>query len=79
MKAIKVSKCKGCKKDIIWAETSDSGKKIPLDPRPAVYWVEEVVDDITEDKWVCATRQPGAYVTHFATCPNANEFSGGKK
>ncbi len=60
--------CKGCQKPIEWG-TTEAGKKIPLDPRPPVYLLEDGV----------AKRLHNAYVTHFATCPDANKFSASKK
>ncbi len=67
-----MSKCKGCDKPIVWGVTEE-GKRIPLDPKPAVYDVEEVEGEVQ------ATRDRTAMVTHFATCPKANDFSGGKR
>lgn len=62
--------CKGCGKAIVWAK-SDTGATIPLDPQAPVYTLNE--------DGTCA-RNKDAMVTHFATCPNANQFSkGGKK
>lgn len=76
--------CNGCGKPIVWATTAE-GKRIPLDPRPAVY---RVVEDPQRPKNYSATRieevssegRPmGAMVTHFATCPKAGDFSGSRK
>lgn len=66
--------CKGCGKKIIWGETED-GKKIPLDPRPPVYHIYRVSNDGKN----IIRRRTDCYVSHFATCPNASEFSGSKK
>jgi len=62
--------CK-CGKRIVWAVTAD-GKKIPLDPAPAVYEVDTVNPTTCE-------RTKTAMVSHFATCPKANDFSGSRK
>ena len=80
--------CKGCGARIIWATTED-GKRIPIDPKPAIYelfWGEE--HPITHAN-VTAYRKPSADldglspdgfgVSHFATCPDANEFSRTRK
>lgn len=56
--------CKGCGRLIHFARTPQ-GKTIPLDVRPPVY-------KLTEDGR--CERAPDTYVTHFATCPNADEF-----
>jgi len=63
------SKCRGCGKTILWIET-DEGKKVPLDPSPPVYVVKS-----TKHGNAYGYRFRLAMVSHFATCPNANEFS----
>jgi len=69
-----VSACKGCGKTIVWAEVKVEGKpvvRVPLDPRPPIYRVDRPGHATrAEDRWM---------VTHFATCPKANKFSGSKK
>lgn len=59
-----MSVCKGCGKEIQWA-TTETGKTIPLDPKAPTYEVKEGI----------AVRSP-AMVSHFSTCPKANDFSG---
>lgn len=51
-----------------------NGKKIPLDQRAQVY---RIITDLTGAP-VCE-QVPDAFVTHFASCPKANDFSGSKK
>jgi hypothetical protein len=59
---------------MIWAKTAE-GKTIPLDSRAPVY---EVTKDLTGE--AIARRAEGVYVSHFSTCPEANQFSAsGKK
>lgn len=60
--------CRGCKKPIFWGVNAD-GVRIPLDPRPAVYRI--LKDNLVE-------RDEEAMVSHFATCPQAAQFSGSK-
>ncbi len=55
----------------MWGELR-GGKKIPLDPKPPVYFYS-MLDGQAERAAV------GHYVTHFATCPKANDFSASKK
>ncbi len=55
----------------MWGETPD-GKRIPLDPRPPVYQIGAVAIDAGTP----ITRDYGAMVSHFATCPKASQFSG---
>lgn len=67
--------CKGCGKEIVWGITSE-GKRIPLDPKPPVYRLETKPD---AEKTTEAERMANTYVSHFATCPQANRFSASKK
>ena len=69
---MKTSLCKGCNKPIVWGETSE-GRRIPLDPGPAIYAVGE-----TSGGTITAERSKEHMVTHFATCPKASDFSGKK-
>lgn len=69
-----MSACRGCGKDIVWGVTEE-GKKIPLDPTPPVY---QYAGDSVADK-PSAIRHKNCMVSHFTTCPKANQFSGGKK
>lgn len=66
--------CKGCGKKIIFGQT-ESGKVVPLDPAPPVFEVWQKAPDGT----TFVKRNLSAFVSHFATCPRANDFSGSKK
>jgi hypothetical protein len=59
------------------AITKADGKPghVPLDPRAPVYAITVSDQDGTPTD---AVRLRAAYVSHFATCPKASEFSGGK-
>ncbi len=77
----KLSTCRSCRRSIIWTRT-ERGKKMPLDSLP-------VVDQMQANLFVLREREnrdgPLAmaawglvgledhYVSHFATCPNADE------
>lgn len=61
--------CKACGCPIAVATQAD-GKKIPLDLRAPVYRLDA---DLTGE--VVATRDTGAFVSHFSTCPKADAFS----
>lgn len=70
-----MSACKGCGVEIVWGIT-DNGKSIPLDLKAPVYSLQ--IDQLSgqTDR---AVRMANTYVSHFATCPQANTFSGSKK
>ncbi len=57
-------KCRSCSADILWA-TTEAGKTIPLDvkPAPGLFSVDERG----------VARSAKVYVSHFATCPNAQK------
>ena len=71
-----MANCKGCGKEIVWGilpSSRETGpeKKIPLDPKPPCYFYSMFDESIQ--------RAPvGTYVSHFATCPKANDFSASK-
>jgi len=64
--------CKGCGKKIIFGRLQD-GKQVPLDPSPPVYMLMRFRDD--KEQWVYRADKAGTvFVSHFATCPKANDF-----
>jgi len=63
-------KCEGCGKEIRWAQTN-KGKWMPLDANSHVYFLQKGLDGEMR-----AERAPNAFVSHFQTCPKANDFSG---
>jgi hypothetical protein len=69
IKKLTLGHCKGCGKKVIWLTTMD-GKRIPLDPVPPVYVVK--INHIGQP---FIARERAAMVSHFATCPKANDFS----
>lgn len=56
----------------MFAKLSD-GKVIPLDPRPPIYAAKLWDEDRETPMEV--ERHFTAYVSHFATCPKASDFS----
>lgn len=78
-----MSTCRGCGREIVWGTTED-GKKIPLDPRAPVYTLgpKKIGDNPAfgeSDGDQLVKRTSLAMVSHFATCPKANDFSGGRR
>jgi len=70
-----MSFCKGCGKPTWWGVTTD-GKKIPLDARAPVY---RAVEGQMINDGVVIERTSDSLVSHFATCREANQFSGKNK
>jgi len=81
-----VSVCRGCGARVVWGKTPE-GKTIPLDPKPPIYVVENVVQDPADatNLKVTVSRANGTeivpgvrrfMVSHFATCPEAGTFTG---
>ncbi len=70
----KTSPCRGCGKPIVWAHKPEGGV-IPLDPRPPVYKLIHSYDEQTKQTTLRCERKLQSMVSHFATCPKANDFS----
>lgn len=68
-----MSNCKGCGKAIIWA-VDENGKTIPLDKSAPVY----IETGVGHMRGIGVKRDKRGYVSHFATCSKANEFSASK-
>lgn len=66
--------CKGCGKKLMFIK-GEGGKIVPLDLVAPVF---EVTKDMAGHE-VAKRTASNFYVSHFATCPKANEFNGGKK
>lgn len=67
-------KCK-CGKEIIWGLT-EAGKPLPLDAKALVFIPTGEVRQTKYGPTMVYKIDKDAKVSHFATCPNANEFSG---
>ena len=67
-----MAKCKACQAEMIWAET-DKGRRIPLDATPEKRFL---LGDEVEGSWgdTRIATMVDVYTSHFATCPNANQF-----
>jgi hypothetical protein len=63
-----VSACRSCGAAIVWA-TTENGKPIPLDREPirGLFHL-----DRRPGETFAIGAAPPAYVSHFATCPNAD-------
>lgn len=72
-----MASCRGCKADIHFAKAA-SGRMVPLQ-RVIAYeidWVDNEDTNSTEPIAVKVERE--IYISHFLTCPKANEFSKGR-
>ena len=69
--------CKGCGKPIRFV-TSTEGKQIPLDVRAPVYHRRTSGAEEFFERDGFGDQERTAFVTHFATCSKASEFSNKK-
>lgn len=75
----RVAECRSCRAEMIWCRTG-RGKKMPVDAEPSrdgVFVLEgddqdPVVRRLPND--AAATYTGDKYTSHFATCPNADDF-----
>ena len=80
-----MSKCRSCEQSIDWVRTV-SGKNMPVDPdyiqhdevKPGTVLVTDGGNVITVK---AGDRRPNikGRISHFATCPEANQWRGGDK
>jgi hypothetical protein len=73
-----VSNCKGCGKGIIWGVTLE-GKKIPLEECKHVYVGVNTNYPIGTNDFEITKPPVVIWISHFLTCPKANNFSGSQK
>lgn len=70
-----MSTCRSCGAEIRWVRSATTGKPMPLDPEKVKGGNVEVIVKLgeTEETAKILWRDPErvAYVSHFATCPNA--------
>lgn len=67
-----MSECRSCGAPITWAIT-DNGKRIPLDAEPAPNGNLILVDGVARTPRIDDDVPFLQYVSHFATCPNAQQ------
>ncbi len=68
-----MASCKGCGKPVLFIKDVEGTTQI-LDPSAPVFHVDR--DFTGRDT---ATRAANHYVSHFKTCPKADDFSGKKR
>ena len=78
-----MSRCKKCGKEIVWIKTP-GGKSMPCDPNQVVYYKkkggsQKIVTPNGEVVSAELSGSPGTetgvgYISHFATCPAADQF-----
>lgn len=88
-----MSQCRGCGRLILWLHVPGRDKPIPVDPAAPVYVIDAAsvkldasgrVDRSQPLRGERVTMHPGtklqtAVVSHFATCPDGEQFSGRNK
>ncbi|MGB0685284.1 MAG: hypothetical protein ACPGQD_03720 [Planctomycetota bacterium] len=69
--------CRGCGKAIVWGVCEESAGKLPLDASAPVYLFKGMSarGPVFERDTRNESGRRRAMVSHFATCPSANEFS----
>lgn len=71
-----MARCKSCKAEILWAESSLTGRPMPLDPKPVDPGEKVIGFAVVDGKAHRYTHVDKAaarlcYVSHFSTCPQA--------
>ena len=72
----KIVTCRSCKARIFFIQTP-KGKSHPVDEKPVRIWVEDMVEKPNDENGVTVTfvwKQVEGYMSHFATCPDADRF-----
>lgn len=77
----------GCGALIIWTTNVVTGKRMPVDAEPTEKGNVVLVTGndgpearvLTRDELVRRPTTRGLYLSHFATCPNAQAFRGAKR
>lgn len=68
--------CRSCGAPVRWVETS-KGKKMPIDinpnPNGNVILIDGVAHYVKDDPFEKPEETAKRYVSHFATCPNAQK------
>ena len=78
------SRCKACGNPILWARVTATGKMMPVDPEPRPDGNIELTRGRTPEATVHGQSPLGVdpdltlYVSHFVTCPSADEFRRGR-
>lgn len=79
-----IASCRTCAAAIIWTVT-ESGKRMPVDAVPPLLGGNvELIDADKSDPPIAkvhgaATATPGFYVSHFATCAQADQHRKSKR
>lgn len=77
---MKTSPCRKCGAPMVWVTMDPSGKKNPLDPEPTTAGRVVFIGDPESQNPRARSLKKGeaatseTFVSHFATCPNADEF-----
>lgn len=80
-----MSNCRACGAEIMWIKMKGTGKNMPVDAKPISYsenlhpGAEGALTLVTAGGTIVRTQFDPAgdkvgYTSHFATCPNAEQF-----
>lgn len=76
----KATRCKRCPITMVFARNEDTGNMIPVDITSTVYMVFlRPNGEVTCRPLKWAGQPMATGVSHYVTCPHANEFSKGKR
>lgn len=85
------SRCRSCETEIIWARHHETESRMPLEPDPDGEWIVRTVSGrpssssgarhrfrvaVHDPDGALASDDETRYVSHFATCPDADEWRG---
>lgn len=74
----KIDRCRACQAPIVWAQTSSSGRAMPVDAEPSPDGTFALVHT-TKGKWIAVhvgkpVQNEERHTSHFAKCPAAASF-----
>jgi len=69
---VNTARCKSCDAEIIWAVT-EAGNRIPIDAEPIERPPNQFLLVEIDNEVVAHRAVEPLYITHFATCPHADE------
>ena len=72
-------RCTGCGAKIVFVRNQATGLSIPAQPVRTVYALVENLVGESELQKIPRPKPEQLFISHFETCPLADQFSGGKR